>query len=85
MTSDKFRLITYYIQNEAYSFVLYQINEFYERCIVSSKEKVYFFEGKKVFTINKRREILDTITTQKVEKYYSQVSTDTEGKIFFLN
>ena len=83
ISSQQFRVISYDYEDEVYSYVGLQSYSWIFRCIVSSKENLYLFEGKEVFVISKTGEILETITTKKDEAY-SQVYSNTEGKIFLL-
>ena len=83
MSSYDFRLMSYDIDNEAYSYVGSQ-NMPMIRIIASSKEKLYLFEDRQIFAMNKRYEVLDTITNR--ESIVSrQTLTNKDGKIFLLS
>ena len=61
ISSFEFRLMSYDIDNEAYSYDRSRTNNTMYRCIASSKKKVYFFESNKIFEMNKLCKVLDTI------------------------
>ena len=67
ISSREFRLLSYDIHNEAYSYVGEQSFRKTFRCIASSKEKLYLFEDNKISVMSKQCEVLDTITVRGID------------------
>ena len=82
MCSWEFRLISYDIDNEAYSFVALQENG--NVTIAYSKEKIYLFEGKQILKMTKKCEVLETITTNGNLWECAHSLTNKDGIIFLL-
>ena len=55
-----FRLISYEIDNIAYTYVGQYNEKAASRCITSSKEKLYLFEGKQIFEMTKQYEVFSS-------------------------
>ena len=82
ITSVQFRLVSYDIRNEAYSYVGEQSKGLC--CVASSKDKVYLFEREQIFEMNKQCEVLDTITIDRHINWCITSSTHPDGTIFLL-
>ena len=83
ITSSHFRLISYDIENEAYSYVGQQDNDKTRRLLFSSKEKLYLFEGNDIIEMNKQCEVLDRYSVTFVKRDYVQRNPISGG--FFLS
>ena len=78
-----FRLISYDIDNEAYSYVeLPTILD--DPILISSKEKLYLIDQDQSFEMNKQCEVLDTFTVDFEEEEGENDQTYSERTIFFL-
>ena len=76
--------MSYNIDNEAYSFVGSQSNEYMVRNIVSYKDKLYLHELGQIFEMNKQYEVLDTIQCQWICECF-QKHTNEDDMIFMLD
>ena len=83
ISSNDFRLVSYDIGNEAYSYVGKQNNRFLGSCIASSKEKLYLQEEDMLFEMTMQYEVLNTIPWDK-EKTWIESNTNAAGMIFML-
>ena len=83
ISSSSFRLINYYIDCDTYSFVRLENFKFDTRSIACSNERLYLFEGKKIFEMNMQYEVLDTITRNGITTCFQRF-TNKEGIIFLL-
>ena len=85
ISSINFRLMSYDVENEDYSYLGSHCYDFLDRCIVSSKKKLYLFEKDKIFEMNTQCEVLDTITTDIRFDHCQQKFTNKQGRIFLLD
>ena len=84
ISSEQFRLISYDVDNQAYSYVGLQNDDEVDRILVSSREKLYLFEHTKIFEMTRQYEVLDTITTKNGPGLCYQKFTNKEGMTFLL-
>ena len=84
ISSQQFRLLSYDIHNEAYSYVGKPSDERSYRTIASSKEKLYLFDRYKVYEMTKQYEKIDTIEHDHNIAYLHLSFTTSDDMIFFL-